>query len=195
MRFPESWSPRMPPLRDFVVSPGFAGAAVLVAALIILCAVLYASGRAARRLDKQLEQQDAHHQEVRADQQRAEAIDRCWQRVVWLVQTAGRDPAAHDADDASLGLGPELALELLAGLHRDAKELGDETLTRALTVYLAQYGLVLGQQRGPLPEALPASNGQSAELADEKPSAAPEAATGDDAPASDEPTTRKGRRR
>ena len=44
--------------------------------------------------------------------------------------------AARDADDASLGLGPELALELLEGLHRDAKELGDDTLARAVAVYL-----------------------------------------------------------
>ena len=32
------------PLRDFIVSPGFAGAAAVVAALIVLCAVLYAAG-------------------------------------------------------------------------------------------------------------------------------------------------------
>jgi hypothetical protein len=188
----EAWSPRLPTLRDFLVSPGFAGAAVLVAAILVVCAVLYASRRAARRLDKQLEQQDLHHQEVREDRQRGEAIERCWERVVWLVENAGMEPAARDADDASLGLGPELALELLEGLHRDAKELGDDTLTRAVTVYLAQYGLVLGGQGGPLPESVPESDGQSLPSADEEPSAAPAAETDDDPPATAEVKTGKG---
>ena len=78
---------------------------------------------------------------------------------MWLVKTAGVEPAALDPDDASLGLGPELALAILQGLQRDAKELGDNTLTRAVAVYLAQYGLVLGQQVGSLPDNLPPSNG------------------------------------
>ena len=47
---------------------------------------------------------------------------------MWLVETAGTAAAARDTYEASLGLGPELALELLEGLHRDAKELGDEML-------------------------------------------------------------------
>jgi hypothetical protein len=204
MPLPEAWSPQLPPLRDFVVSPGLAGTAVLVAAIVVFCAVLYASRRAARRLDKQLEQQDLHHQEARADRQRREAIDRCWERVVWLVETAGMEPAARDADDASLGLGPELALELLEGLHRDAKELGDDTLTRAVTVYLAQYGLVLGAQGGPLPQTLPESNGHQAQAADDKPRSTPTPAAkssstptpaDDDPPVTAEASTRKGRQR
>ena len=40
MPLPEAWSPQLPPLRDFVVSPGFAGALVLLAAIIVFCAVL-----------------------------------------------------------------------------------------------------------------------------------------------------------
>ena len=36
------------PLREFVVSPGFAGVAAVVAALIVLCAVLYAVRRRER---------------------------------------------------------------------------------------------------------------------------------------------------
>jgi hypothetical protein len=147
------WPPALPTLSDFLVSPGFAGVGVLIAAIIAFCTVLYTSRRAARRLDEQLEQQERHHQEHREDKERSEAIERCWDRVVWLVETAGVEPAARDVDDANLGLGPEVALELLQALHRDAKELGDDTLTRALTAYIAQYGLALGQQGGPLPAA------------------------------------------
>jgi hypothetical protein len=164
--------PAPPTLHDFLVSAGFAGVAVLIAAIIISCAVLYAAGRAGRRLDKQLEQQDLHYEEVRADRQQAAVIDRCWERFVWLVETAGVEPAARDAGEASLGLGPELALELLHGLHRDAKKLGDETLARAVTVYLAQYGLVLGQQSGPLPEIVAVLDSQTPLAADGKPSEA-----------------------
>jgi hypothetical protein len=195
MSFAEASSAQLPTLRDFVLSPGFAAALVLVAAIIVFCAVLYASGRAGRRLDRQLEQQDAHHQQARTDRQRRQAINRCWDRMVWLVETAGTEPAARDTDEASLGLGPELALELLEGLHRDAKELGDETLARAVTVYLAQYGLVLGQQGGPLPESLPAVNGHPEPSAEGKPSAAPAAHTGEDAPATAQTSAAKGRQK
>jgi hypothetical protein len=195
MPLPEASSAQLPTLRDFVVSPGFTGALVVLAAIIVFCAVFYSSRRAAGRLDKQLEQQDLHHQEVRSDRQRREAIDRCWDRVVWLVETAGTEPAARDADEASLGLGPELALELLEGLHRDAKELGDDALARAVTVYLAQYGLVLGQQGGPLPESLPESNGHSEQSAEDEPSAAPAAGTDEDAPATAETSVGRGRQK
>jgi hypothetical protein len=144
------YRPSAPPaLRDFFTSPGFVGAAVLIAAAIVVGAVLYASNRATGRLDKQLERQDLHHNAVRVDRQHTELVDRCWERFVWLVETASMEPAAGEA---SLGLGPELALELLQGLHRDANELGDKTLGRAVTAYLAQYGLVLGRQGGLLPE-------------------------------------------
>jgi hypothetical protein len=53
------------PLREFVVSPGFAGAAAVIAALIVLCAVLYAVRRAGKRLNDELEQRERHHQEIR----------------------------------------------------------------------------------------------------------------------------------
>jgi hypothetical protein len=192
MPLPEAWSPQLPPLRDFVVSPGFSGALIFLAAIILFVAVLFASRRAGARLDKQLEQQDLHHQQVRTDRQRRQAVDRCWERVVWLVTTAGTEPAARDADDAGLGLGPELALELLEGLHRDAKELGDDTLVGAVAVYLAQYGLVLGQQGGPVPESLPESNGRPEQSPDIVPSAAPPLKTAEHAPATAERPAAKG---
>jgi hypothetical protein len=91
----------LPPLRDFIVSPGFAGAAALVAAIIALCAVLYGSRRAAKRLNQQLEQRERHHQQARHDDQHGAAVTRCWQRLVWLVETAGIEPAANQ--NATLG--------------------------------------------------------------------------------------------
>ncbi|MFZ3268650.1 MAG: hypothetical protein WA285_08475, partial [Mycobacterium sp.] len=92
MPFRRSWSPQLPPLRDFVISAGFGGVLVLLAAVIVLLSALLASRRGALRLHKQLEQQDRHHQEDRADGRRREAIERCWERLVWLVKTAGIDP-------------------------------------------------------------------------------------------------------
>ena len=77
-------------------------------------------------------------------------IQRCWERLKWLVETAGIEPAASEG--ASLGLGPELALELLRGLLRDAEQLCDDALANAVTVYQHQFSLVLAQQGGPLSE-------------------------------------------
>jgi hypothetical protein len=92
----------------------------------------------------QLEQRERHHQEI-SD---AAAATRCWERLKWVVETAGIEPAASQG--ATLGLGPELALELLRGLLREAEELGDDALAGAVTVYQTQLGLVLVQQGGPL---------------------------------------------
>jgi hypothetical protein len=143
------------PLRDFIVSPGFAGAAAVVAALIVLCAVLYAARRAGKRLSLELEQREQHHQEARDAQQHAQASQQCWETLKWLVDTAGIEPAASEG--ATLGLGPELAMATLRGLLRDAERLGDETLADAVTVYQNQFALVLAQQGGPLSELAAAS--------------------------------------
>ena len=137
-----------PALRDFIVSPGFAGAAAVIAALVILCAVLYAARRAGKRLDQQLEQRERHHQQAHDAEQRALASQQCWETLKWLVRTAGVEPAASEG--ATLGLGPELAMATLRGLLRDAERLGDETLADAVTVYQSQFALVLAQQGGPL---------------------------------------------
>jgi hypothetical protein len=138
------------PLREFLVSPGFAGAAAVIAALIVLCAVLYAARRAGKKLNRELEQRDRHHQEVREAEQHAVASRQCWETFKWLVQTAGIEPAAGEG--ATLGLGPELAMATLRGLLSDAERLGDETLADAVTVYQSQFALVLAQQGGPLSE-------------------------------------------
>jgi hypothetical protein len=145
----------LPAPEDYVVSPGFAGLLIVLAAIVLFCAVLYVGRRSRQRLDARLEQEERQHQERREDRDRSAVIDRCWQRLVWLVETAGTEPAAQYADEAILGLGPELALELLQGVHRDATDAGDETLSRASAVYLTQYALVLGHQAAKQPE-LPA---------------------------------------
>jgi hypothetical protein len=138
------------PLREFVVSPGFAGAAAVVAALIVLGAVLLAARRSGKRLDRELALREHHHQQLREAEQRAAASQRAWDTLRWLVETAGIEPAASEG--ATLGLGPELAMATLRGLLRDAEQLGDETLADAVTVYQSQFALVLAQQGGPLSE-------------------------------------------
>ena len=175
------------PLREFVVSPGFAGAAAVIAALIVLFAVLYAGRRAGKRLNEEIEQRERHHQETREAEQRAMATQQCWETLKWLVKTAGVEPAASEG--ATLGLGPELAMTTLRGLLRDAERLGDETLADAVTVHLNQFALVLAQQGGPLSElaagAPPATSGRTSQpqaTSTEKPAEAP-----DDKPAKQTP--------
>ena len=131
-------------MRDFVVSPGFAGVAALLAAIIAACAVLYASRRARQRFELQREQQERRQDQARDDAEKALA----WERWQWVVDTAGIEPAASEG--ATLGLGPAVTLELLGGLLRDAERLGDETLAKAVAVYQEQLLLVLAQQAGPV---------------------------------------------
>lgn len=140
--------PEMPPARDFLMSAGFEGVATLLAAVIVLSAVMVGSRRAGKRGVAEREQRDRHHEERRADEQHAAAVARCWDRWWQLLETAGIEPSASEG--ATLGLGPEVALEVLRGLLRDAEQLGDETLTMAIAVYQEQLLLVLVQQSGPL---------------------------------------------
>jgi hypothetical protein len=191
------WPPQAPTLRDFLVSPGFAGAGIALAAIVLFFAVLYTSRRAERRLDKQLEQQDQHQQERRADRERAAGVERCWERLVWLVNTAAIEPTGlglNHSEEAQLGLSPELTLAILKGLHRDAKDLGDDTLIDAVTVYLTQFGSVLTQQGGPVPETA-VSNGRQEQPITDEADATPEPATETSAPAPAEAAAPKGRRR
>jgi len=191
------WPPQAPTLRDFLVSPGFAGAGIALAAIVLLFAVLYTSRRAERRLDRQLEQQDQHEQEGRADRERAAGVERCWERLVWLVNAAAIEPMGLGLDhseEAHLGLSPELTLAILKGLHRDAKDLGDDTLVDAVTVYLTQFGSVLTQQGGPVPDTS-LSNGHQEKAVTDEADAKPAPATETSAPAPAESAAQKGRRR
>lgn len=140
--------PDLPPARDFILSAGFAGVATLFAAVIVLCAVLYAARRSGKRSLAERDQRDRQHEERRADEQHAAALARCWERWWQVLETAGMEPSASEG--ATLGLGPEVTLELLRGLLRDAEQLGDDTLTKAIAVYQEQLLLVLAQQSGPL---------------------------------------------
>jgi hypothetical protein len=151
--------PQLPSLKDFLLSPGFAGGLVALAAVTALIAALIAIRRGTQRHNKQLAQQDRHHQEIHAATERREAIERCWERLTWLVKTASTEPSAIHAEEQILGLGPELTLAILEGLRDDALDLNDTTLAQAVAVYLAQYSLALGQRIGPLPEVLAAPNG------------------------------------
>jgi hypothetical protein len=94
----------------------------------------------------------------------------------WLVETVGIEPAASEG--ASLGLGPELALELLRGLLRDGEQLGDDALANAVTVYQHQFSLVLAQQGGPLSglaaTASPSQDGTSAKQPPSSPGPKPD---------------------
>lgn len=138
----------LPPARDFLLSAGFGGVAAVLAAVIVLGAALYVSRRAGKRSLAESDQRDRHHEEQRSDAQHAVAVARCWDRWWQVLETAAIEPSASEG--ATLGLGPEVALELLRGLLRDAEELGDDTLVKAVAVYQEQLLLVLAQQNGPL---------------------------------------------
>lgn len=138
----------LPPARDFLMSPGLAGVAALIAAVIVVCAVLYGSRRAGKRHLADSDQRERHHEERRADEQHAVAVARCWDRWWQVLQTAALEPAASEG--TTLGLGPEVTLQVLRGLLRDAEQLADDTLVKAITVYQEQLLLVLAQQSGPL---------------------------------------------
>lgn len=149
----------LPPAREFLLSAGFGGAAALLAVLLLVLVVVVGARRASTRHRTLVAQGERHHEQIREDAQRSAALVRCEERFKWVVETAGIEPAASEA--ATLGLGPELALELLQGLHRDAKQLGDDTLVSAITVYFDQLARVLAQQGGPLAHLRTGANGEN----------------------------------
>src|SRR5271166_4264058 len=168
--------PQLPPAREFLTSAGFGGAAALVTAIVVAIVAMFALRGASKRHQMQLEQQERHHQEIRKDQQHAAAVKECRDRLVWVVETAGIEPAASEG--ATLGLGPELALELLRGLLRDSEQLADNTLVKAVTVYTSQLSLVLAQQGGPLAELAATAS----PLTDGKPDKQPAPSSADNTP-------------
>ena len=96
--------PQLVPLREFIVSPGVVGAAVMLGVVLVLCVVLYGSRRAGKRFRQELEQRERHHEQAREDAQHAAAVARCWEQWWRVVDTAGIEPAASEG--ATLGLGP-----------------------------------------------------------------------------------------
>lgn len=149
------------------MSPGFAGVAALLAAIIASGAVLYSVRRAGKRSQLLREQREQDLAQSRADAERTQAVARCWERWQWVVDKAGVEPAVSEG--ATLGLGPAVALELLRGLLRDAEALGDDTLARAVAVYQEQLLLVLAQQGGPVAELARAPKETAAEADGQRP--------------------------
>lgn len=182
------WPPALPPAREVVTSAGFGGGAALLAALLLGGVVLFVTGRASKRNRLQLDQQERHNQQLREAQQHDAAVQRCWQRLVWVVETAALEPTASQG--ATVGLGPELALELVRGLLRDAEDLGDTTLRDAVTVYLTQFSQVLAQQGGisaesslpPVPEPATTDAAPTEEIAEPPPPPAKTTDSPSDAP-------------
>jgi hypothetical protein len=159
----------------------FVGAGAIIDAFIVGCAWLYVARQATK-------QRERHHQEIRADELRSTAIARCWEQLQWVVNSVSLEPAATDTYVANMGFGPELAEQILQGLLADAEELGDRTLTNAVSAYLNQLGLVLAQQGGsfaqPRPMTKPAGDQQPAsQTPDRKSQSAPNVAA-DGGPAS-----------
>lgn len=137
-----------PPAHEFLSSAGFGGLTALLAAIIVAIILLVVSRRTQKHHALVLDELEGYHDKTRADQHRDAALARCWRRLEWVVDTAGIEPASSQG--VTLGLGPELALEVLRGIMRQAEELGDEELGNAATVHLSQLSLVLAQQSGPL---------------------------------------------
>ena len=96
---------------DFLYSPGFGGAcAVLAAVIAFIAAVL--STRQRRRADEAALAEAARQRE---DVRRAEAIQQCWDRYVWVVDHANE-------------IGVRLTTGLLSRITDTAAALGDRDL-------------------------------------------------------------------
>lgn len=138
--------PALPPARDFLTSAGFGGAAALLAAIIVVAVVVFAVRSSVKRHELLQERQERHHAEVRDDEQRTARLLECRQRLAWVVDKGGIEPG--EAEGATVGFGPELALTILQGIHDDAEQLGDATLAKAAAVQLNQLSRVLARQSG-----------------------------------------------
>ena len=159
--------PALRPAREFLTSAGFGGAAALLAALVIVLVAVFALRQASKRSRLQLEQQQRHHEELRADERRAAQIKECRERLAWVVDKGTLEPAA--SEDATVGFGPQLALTVLDGLRRDAEQLDDATLATAAAVQLNQFSLVLAQQGSALSDFAPDNASATNRVVDEQP--------------------------
>lgn len=175
--------PALPPAREFLMSAGFAGAGALLAAIIVAAVVVFAVRGATKRHGSLVEQQERHHGEVREDARRAARLQECRERLAWVVDKGGIEPAASEG--ATVGFGPELAMAVLQGIQADAEKLDDPHLAKAAAVQLSQLSRVLARQSGgtaqivaaqsaaptePPPVAQPESNGDQGAAAGVEPS-------------------------
>jgi hypothetical protein len=168
---PPQGMPELLPAREFLTSAGFGGAGALLAAIIVAAVVVFAVRGSSKRHQLLVEQRERHHEEVRQDAQRTARLQECRERLAWVVDKGGIEPAASEG--ATVGFGPELALAVLQGIHDDAEKLDDATLAKAAAVQLSQLSRVLAKQSGasahlgavdavatePSPAAQPESNG------------------------------------
>lgn len=136
--------PALPPAREFLVSPGAGGAAVGLVAILVAVVGVFALRTLSKRHREQIEQTERHHQEIRGAERHAAAVAECRERLKWVVDKAGIEPASYEG--ATVGFGPELALTILQGIVGEAEQLGDTALANAATVQLNQLSLVLAQQ-------------------------------------------------
>ncbi|WAJ47948.1 hypothetical protein OK015_28775 (plasmid) [Mycobacterium sp. Aquia_216] len=189
--------PALPPAREFLTSAGFGGLAALLAAVIVAAVLVFAVRSAAKRHQTLTEQQERHHEGVHQDELRAQRLRECRERLAWVVDKGGIEPAANEG--ATVGFGPELALTVLQGIHDDAEKLGDATLAKAAAVQLSQLSRVLAKQSGAPATfgSVDAAATDAAPLAPPESNGAPDADAGvseeSNAPAPKVPTS--GRRR
>lgn len=136
--------PALPPAREFLVSSGAGGTAVGLAAIVVAVVGIFALRGLSKRHREQIEQTERHHREIRDAERHAAAVAECRERLKWVVDKAGIEPASFEG--ATVGFGPELALAVLQGIVGEAEQLGDTALAKAATVQLSQLSLVLAQQ-------------------------------------------------
>ncbi|OBJ10921.1 hypothetical protein A5625_10500 [Mycobacterium sp. 1465703.0] len=180
--------PALPPARDFLLSAGFGGAGALLAAIIVAAVVIFAVRGATKRHGLLAEQQERHHGELREDTQRAARLQECRERLAWVVDKGGIEPAASEG--ATVGFGPELAMAVLQGIQADAEKLDDANLAKAAAVQLSQLSRVLARQSGGAAQFVAAESAAPAQ----PPSAAPPESNGDPGAAAGEESSAPARK-
>ena len=96
---------------DFLYSPGFGGACAVLAAVVAFVAAGLSTRQRRRADDAEL----AESARQRDDLRRAQAIQQCWDRYVWVVDHANE-------------VGIRLTTGLLSRITDTAAELGDHDL-------------------------------------------------------------------
>lgn len=169
---PQGMPEQLPPAREFLTSAGFAGTTVLLGAIIVAVVAGFAVRAAFKRHRMLVEQRG-----------RRARIQECRERLAWVVDKASVEPAASEG--ATVGVGPELAMTVLQGIHDDAESLGDATLAMAAAVQLDQLSRMLARQSGALSHfgavnsaAVASSSGE--EATSEAGPAAPATTSGDE---------------
>lgn len=143
----------------FITSPGLGGLAVLMAAIIAAFATRGASKRLADSQQQQLghakdelQQQIDHSKDMLQHDVLTSRRARCWERFVWLIDTASKPATAVDPP-----LSPNLAREIVESLYSESCELNDTSLREVIYLYGEGFAANLLRLAGP---ARPASAAQ-----------------------------------